>query len=99
MIFEMAALRSAITDERRWQALQQGNPSLAQGEPVAFRQVEPVYPDEWLDVALRQLARASVVPVISRLDHRQLLGVITSDDVRRAYGFEPHPSRPRPGSL
>jgi CIC family chloride channel protein len=91
LIFEMPALRSAIADEERWHSLQQGSAASIDAVPLAFRYVEPVYPDEWLDVALRQLARASVVPVISRLDHRRLLGVVTSDDVRRAYGFESSP--------
>ena len=91
MIFDMPALRGAMADEQRWPSLQEGSPASVDGEPLAFRQVEPVYPDEWLDVALRQLARASVVPVISRLDHRRLLGVVTSEDVRRAYGFDSSP--------
>lgn len=49
--------------------------------------VSPAYPDELLDVALRGLASAPVVPVISRLDDHRLLGVVTFDDVRRAYGI------------
>ena len=94
MIFDGAALRLAMTDEQAWHELQRGSPPAVAEQPIAFRSVGPVYPDEWLDVALRQLARAPVVPVISRLDHRHLLGVVTSDDVRRAYGFERSPPPP-----
>jgi CIC family chloride channel protein len=53
----------------------------------ALVRVAPAYPDELLDVALRMLARAPVVPVVSRLDDGRLLGVVTFDDVRRAYGL------------
>lgn len=90
MLIDMPALRSGMVGEDAWPALQRGTLSV-DGHPLDSRQVEPVYPDEWLDVALRQLARAPVVPVISRLDHTHLLGVVTGDEVRRAYGFDrPH---------
>jgi CIC family chloride channel protein len=54
---------------------------------AALARVAPAYPDELLDVALRLLARAPVVPVVSRLDDRRLLGVVTLADVTRAYGL------------
>ncbi|BCS34967.1 Cl- channel voltage-gated family protein [Luteitalea sp. TBR-22] len=58
------------------------------GVGVTLRQrVEPVYPDELLDVPMRSLPGAPIIPVISRLDATQLLGVITDDSIRRAYGF------------
>jgi CBS domain-containing protein len=88
MLFDIPALRGVIAGEQAWEALRTGRAPWVVDRPLEYRNVEPVYPDEWLDVALRQLARAPVVPVISRLDHRHLLGVVTSDDVRRAYGFE-----------
>jgi CIC family chloride channel protein len=53
----------------------------------ALARVESVYPDEWVDVALRHLVRAPVVPVVSRLDGRHLIGVLSLDDVRVAYGL------------
>ena len=93
MFIEMAALRRAMADHQAWEVVRRGNSVSVAGQQVELRRVEPVYPDEWLDVALRQLARAPVVPVISRLDHGHLLGVVTADDVRRAYGFEPSPQR------
>ena len=49
--------------------------------------VGPAYPDESMDVALRLLARAPIVPVVSRIDDGQLLGIVTFADVRRAYGL------------
>jgi len=87
MLIDVRALRGALVDEDTWRALRGGALS-ADGHPIDCRPVDPVYPDEWLDVALRQLARATVVPVISRLDHTHLLGVVTAEDVRRAYGFD-----------
>lgn len=63
----------------------------AANEPLATHadvaHVSPAYPDELLDVALRLLARAPAVPVVSRLDPDRLLGVITREDVRNAYGL------------
>ena len=47
-----------------------------------------VYPDELLDVPLRALSVAPIVAVISRLDAQRLLGVVTFESIRRAYGFE-----------
>jgi hypothetical protein len=40
-----------------------------------------------LDVALRQLASERLVPVVSRLDVRSLIGLVTLADVHRAYGL------------
>ena len=58
------------------------------GTRPELARVAPAYPDELLDVALRLLARAPVVPVVSRLGDHRLLGVITLEDVRRAYGLQ-----------
>ena len=92
LLMDLPLLRVAMGSEQTWRALQRGSP--VDGNTRNCRYVEPVYPDEWLDVALRQLAKAPVVPVISRLDHTHLLGVVTRDDVRRAYGFEHDASSP-----
>ena len=52
---------------------------------ASLARVAAAYPDELLDVALRLLGSAPVVPVVSRLDEHQVLGVVTLDDVKRAY--------------
>jgi len=79
---EAAPLRVAHRPQGGWVLLEGDEPDLARA-----RLLEPVYPDELIDVALRRLARAPLVPVISRLDEARLLGVVTYDDIRRAYGF------------
>ena len=79
-----APLRVTHRPHGGWVLLQGEAPDVAQA-----RVLEPVYPDELLDVALRRLARAPLVPVISRLDESRLLGVVTYEDVRRAYGLAP----------
>jgi CIC family chloride channel protein len=59
-------------------------------EPVselATHRVVVAFPDETLNDALRKLGLAHVgrVPVVSRRDHRQLLGIITRKDIISAY--------------
>ena len=47
-----------------------------------------VFPDQSLSVALAKLGGgAFVLPVVSRADVRQLLGIVTSEDVLKAYGL------------
>ena len=61
-----------------------------------------VHPDHPLDVALRRMAQSgiNVLPVVSRSNVRQLLGVISLSDILRAYGVGEHQSKasqPAPG--
>jgi chloride channel protein, CIC family len=51
------------------------------------------HPDESADAALRLLAAQSVVPVVSRHNTRQLLGVLTVESILSAYGMR------QPGEL
>lgn len=48
-----------------------------------------VYPDQPLDTAMRRMAESGVetLPVVSRANFRQLVGVISLDDVLTAYGL------------
>jgi CIC family chloride channel protein len=46
-----------------------------------------LFPDETLDAALRLLAVQSEIQVVSRLHADKVLGVLTLDDVYRAYGL------------
>lgn len=55
--------------------------------------VEPglrLFPDEPLDAAMRLLASQERIQVVSRLNHNEVLGTLTLDDVHRAYGL-PNP--------
>jgi CIC family chloride channel protein len=55
-----------------------------------------VHPDHSLDLTLERMgkARLELLPVVSRANVRKLDGVITLEDVLRAYGFD---EPPRPG--
>jgi CIC family chloride channel protein len=46
-----------------------------------------LFPDEPLDAALRLLALQPAIRVVSRLRPEQILGVLTLEDVHRAYGL------------
>jgi CIC family chloride channel protein len=59
------------------------------GAPVAGYRV---FPDQPLSLALARLgAGAFVLPVVSRVDVEQLLGIVTSEDVLQAYGLAQTP--------
>ena len=87
LVADTALLLEATRNEDTWSVIRLGAPLATPGGAPGFKDVEPVYQDEWLDVALRQLAKAPVVPVVSRLNHRHLLGVVTDADIRQAYGL------------
>ncbi len=89
VVAEPEELRRLTADEDAWSAWRDGRyADVATDRVPVVRPVEAVYRDELLDVALRRLARAPLVPVVSRLDERRLLGIVTEQDVRRAYGFD-----------
>ncbi|MDW7733256.1 MAG: chloride channel protein [Methanolobus sp.] len=54
---------------------------------IATTEVETAYPDETLDAVLRRLAAKDIgrLPVVSRADNRQLLGIITRSDIVKLY--------------
>ncbi len=73
-----AALLHAVADHQGEQTLGQ----MAHLDPELR-----VFPDESLETTLHLLGRgADLVPVLSRLDGRTLLGVLTTADVMRAFG-------------
>ena len=51
-----------------------------------------LHPDESLDTALRTFGGRRTLPVVSRKDLTQVIGVITLEDVLRAYGVNPRES-------
>jgi chloride channel protein, CIC family len=50
-----------------------------------LQQIPYVHPDFTLDTALRLIGQWPVVPVVHRADFQQLLGVLSLDDIVRAY--------------
>lgn len=82
-------------NERQWAALDRSflmdgleppDDRLVIGELSGLTMIRPIHPDEPLDRALRRLAQSSIVPVVSRVEPSQLLGVVTLVEVHRAYG-------------
>ncbi len=52
---------------------------------VLLHRIPYVHPDFTLDTALRLIGQWQVVPVVHRADFQQLLGVLSLDDIVRAY--------------
>ncbi|MBN2110485.1 MAG: chloride channel protein [Methanosarcinaceae archaeon] len=54
---------------------------------IATREMETAYPDETLDTVLKRLAAKDIgrLPVVSRDDNKQLLGIITRSDIVKLY--------------
>jgi CIC family chloride channel protein len=52
---------------------------------IVKREIPYLHPDHPLDTALRLIGRWPMVPVVHRANSQQLLGVVSLDDVMRAY--------------
>ncbi|WP_406658166.1 chloride channel protein [Methanolobus sp. ZRKC2] len=54
---------------------------------ISTKEIEVAYPDETLNTVLRRLASKDIgrLPVVSREDNRQLLGIITRSDIVNVY--------------
>jgi CIC family chloride channel protein len=85
LVADIETLRPIAAEPSSWVQLWRTSTASPPSD-AGVHAVDPVYPDEWLDVALRQLVKAPLVPVVSRLDGRRVLGVVSAADVRRAYG-------------
>jgi CBS domain-containing protein len=59
------------------------------GGPIPAGSGPSLYPDLTLDAALRLLAEHSVLPVVSRTRPDRVVGLVTLEDVHRAYGIAP----------
>ena len=68
-------------------AYMQSAPELDTAGPDAQ---EHVHPDDSLSIALEKMGAAGVraLPVVSRANLRQILGVVTLPDILKAYGVE-----------
>ena len=59
-----------------------------------------LHPDHPLDTALRLIGEWPLLPVVHRANVQQLLGVVSLDDVMRAYrGAGLHESHPEPAPV
>src|SRR5215467_8128725 len=85
----IAELDEALRDGRGDAALSELVPSLDSDEVLLDSSSPHVHPDEPLDAAMRWLAggRILAIPVLSRLNPRELKGTITLHDVLAAYAI------------
>ena len=68
-------------------AIESGDSDKTVYRALPLRTVVRLYPDLSLDSALRLLGNYPILPVVSRANANQLLGVITLRDVHAAYGI------------
>jgi CIC family chloride channel protein len=66
-----------------------GNPAKQAKDAVKSGDFPYIYPDQSLSLALEKMGSAGVdaLPIVSRADFRQILGVVTLPDVLNAYGL------------
>jgi chloride channel protein, CIC family len=79
-----------LTMARLEQALKEGRAQHRLADLLQSEEFPHVHADDPLDVALRRMAESGVnlLPVVSRVNLRQLMGVISLRDVMAVYGFE-----------
>lgn len=69
-------------------AVQQGRGGASVREAFPLVPTPRLYPDLALDTALRLLGSHRLLPVLNRARPGQVLGIITLDDIHRAYGIQ-----------
>lgn len=81
-----------VTREKLQQFEQQGDSSRTLGSILNGRDFPHLHPDQFFDLALERMgtARTNLLPVVSRADIHQLLGVVRLRDVVASYGLEHH---------
>jgi CIC family chloride channel protein len=77
----------SLEDYRRWTGGGTGSAETVLVGDIATRDMQVVYPDESVGVALRRMAPRDLsrVPVVDRNDPRRLVGVVRRNDIVRAY--------------
>lgn len=75
----------SVTPARLRIAEGEGKKQYTLREALRLTPVPHVYPDQPLETALRQMDQLPGLPVVHRANIRQLIGVITLDDVLRTY--------------
>lgn len=79
---------SSVTLEDLEAAAHQGRGAMALREAFPLAPTPRLYPDLALDTALRLLGSHPLLPVLNRARPGQVLGVITLEDIHRAYGIQ-----------
>ncbi len=69
------------------QSIEAGDSDKTVHRALPLRTVVRLYPDLSLDSAMRLLANYPVLPVVSRANPNQLLGIVSLPDVHAAYGI------------
>lgn len=61
-------------------------------EHICEKKVIKIYPDHSLLVAFHRLKRFQIsrLPVVSRLDDKKVIGIITAQDIVKSFGYEIH---------
>ena len=67
----------------------EGKSEMTLGSALPTERLPYLHPDYPLDVALRYVYKAPLVPVVNRADFRKLEGVISSEDVINKYRVVP----------
>jgi CIC family chloride channel protein len=90
-----AKILEAATNGRAGEKLGQilGEAGHTNGDNPGAEDFPHVHPDHSLSLALERMGTSglNVLPVVSRANVRQLLGVVVLDDVLKTYGVTPHP--------
>jgi chloride channel protein, CIC family len=79
---------AVATRELLDQAAAQGKSESTLASVVSKERPPSLYPDLPLDVAMRYINRASIVPVVNRADPRRLEGIITREAVLKCYAAD-----------
>ncbi len=89
MLAQLEGVNLPTAEEKRtFQPLRVEDALLTARSHPTLAPVVMLFPDEPLDAAFRLLAVEKCLGVVSRLRPEQVLGVLTLDDVHRAYGIE-----------
>lgn len=84
-----------ITLEQLHQAMQESEPKKQIGDIIDCRSFPHVHADQSLDLALDRMGatRTDLLPVVSRANVHQMLGVVRLHDVLKSYGVDEEPER------
>jgi CIC family chloride channel protein len=87
-VLSSGALAGLVTKEMLEKALADGHRDLPLGELALRREFAHVHPDQPLEVALERLAQTpGLLPVVSRNDVNHLEGIISLEDILRAFAY------------
>jgi CIC family chloride channel protein len=95
LVADEGGLLGVLARERIQKEVEEGGGEKELAALLERRAFPHVHPDHSFDLTLERMAktRLELLPVVSRANVRKLEGIITLEDVLRAYGFE-RPPRP-----